>query len=291
MGREACQGPVLVTGATGFIGNHVVAALLHRGASVIAGVRSLEKAERMPWFSQVDCRLLDLADLPDDPFSALGAPRRMIHLAWAGLPDYRSPVHLKRNLPMSRDFLCSMLGAGLKQVLVAGTCFEYGLQEGELVEETPPRPCTPYGEAKDLLRRDVSAFARERGAVFQWARLFYLYGPGQGEKSLFSQLQRAIDDKAPDFDMSGGEQIRDFIPVKAAAEHLVDILSQDRVTGIVNVCGGRAVPLKTLVEEYLARQNAPVRLNLGRYPYPDYEPFRFWGSTAKLRTVSRRERP
>lgn len=40
--------------------------------------------------------------------------------------------------------------------------------------------------------------------------------------------------------------------------------------------------LKKLVDEYLMTQNAQIELNLGYYPYPDYEPFRFWGNTDKL---------
>ena len=273
---------ILVTGATGFIGNHVIRALLDLGLSVIATSRSRDKAEEMPWFTQVDYRELDIADLPAEPFTALGSPDRMIHLAWSGLPNFKSAHHMDENLPKDKAFLSAMLKCGLKHVLVAGTCFEYGMREGELSEDMETSPDNPYGLAKDTLRRELQAITVGTDVIFQWARLFYMYGPGQSQSSLFPLLQKAIDNNDTVFDMSGGEQIRDFLPVKTIAEYLVRIALQDEVTGIINVCSGRSATVRQLVEEYLEQHGARIELNLGHYPYPDYEPFRFWGNADKL---------
>lgn len=160
------------------------------------------------------------------------------------------------------------------------------MQEGELAEDTPTQPDNPYGLAKDRLREHLAGEAAGCGAVFQWARLFYMYGEGQGERSLFTLLNKAIDEGASVFDMSGGQQIRDFLPVKAVAECLAAIALQSEVTGVINICSGRQVTLETLVREYLAERGAAMQLNLGVYPYPDWEPYRFWGNNAKLRSIS-----
>jgi len=82
--------------------------------------------------------------------------------------------------------------------------------------------------------------------------------------------------------MSGGQQIRDYLPVKEVAASLVDILLHPTHTGIVNICSGRNETLSQLVREYIKRQGASIELNLGVHPYPDWEPFRFWGSTQTL---------
>lgn len=273
---------ILVTGATGFIGNHVVNTLLDRNIRVIAASRSREKAQAMPWFDQVEYRTLDTAALPDSPFPALGSPDRMIHLAWSGLPNYKDSFHLEENLPQDKAFLSAMIDGGLKHLLVTGTCFEYGMQEGELSETMETKPDNPYGQAKDALRKELEAITENTDVVFQWPRLFYMFGPGQGQASLFSLLQKAIDNGDETFNMSGGEQIRDFLPVETIADYLVRIALQNQVTGIINVCSGRNATVRELVEEYLTERNARITLNLGHYPYPDYEPFRFWGNTDKL---------
>ncbi|MDE3212328.1 MAG: NAD(P)-dependent oxidoreductase, partial [Bacteroidota bacterium] len=58
---------------------------------------------------------------------------------------------------------------------------------------------------------------------------------------------------------------------------------QDKVHGIINCCSGKPVKLKQLVEDYLASKSRSIHLNLGYYPYPDYEAMSFWGDDAKLR--------
>jgi dTDP-6-deoxy-L-talose 4-dehydrogenase (NAD+) len=276
---------ILVTGATGFIGNHLIPILLARGAEVIATYRNKDAAMDRPWASAVTWRELDIFSPPDAPFEALGAPDRMVHLAWHGLPNYKDSFHLDRNLPADTLFLTRLMEGGLKHLLGTGTCFEYGLQEGELSETMPCEPNTIYGKAKLALQQRLRDAAAEHGTVFQWARLFYTYGKGQNPNSLFAQLQKAIDNGEKTFNMSGGQQIRDYLPVEQLADALASIALQDETTGIINVCSGRSLTVQQLVEEYLDKQKATIALNLGYYPYPDYEPFKFWGSTRKLERV------
>ncbi|WP_338667156.1 NAD-dependent epimerase/dehydratase family protein [Pseudodesulfovibrio methanolicus] len=273
---------ILVTGATGFIGNHLVPALLARGVRVIATTRHMDAAAALPWAPDVSWRELDVFSPPPSPFEALGAPDRMVHLAWHGLPNYKDSFHLDKNLPADTFFLSEMIRGGLKHLLVVGTCFEYGLQEGELSETMAVRPNTVYGRAKHLLQERICNVAEECGTVFQWARLFYTYGKGQNPNSLFAQLQAAIDNGEKTFNMSGGQQIRDYLPVEELAEALASIVLQTKITGIINVCSGRNLTVQNLVEAYIRERKATMALNLGHYPYPDYEPFKFWGSTRKL---------
>ncbi|MCC6288007.1 MAG: NAD(P)-dependent oxidoreductase, partial [Chitinophagaceae bacterium] len=100
-----------------------------------------------------------------------------------------------------------------------------------------------------------------------------------------SQLQQAINRKDEVFKMSGGEQTRDFLPVEKVAEYIVDIAVQSGVTGIINCCSGIPVTVRQLVLNYLEQKNATIKLNLGYYPYPDYEPMHFWGDDSKLKTI------
>ncbi|MDD3573912.1 MAG: NAD-dependent epimerase/dehydratase family protein [Methanospirillum sp.] len=116
--------------------------------------------------------------------------------------------------PADYRFIRNMVLSGVRRVLVTGTCFEYGLQNGCLSEEMLTAPVTPYGFAKDVLRKSLVMLQEIHPFTLQWVRLFYLYGPGQNPKSLLSQLDAAIDRGDLVFRMSGGEQLRDYLPVE-----------------------------------------------------------------------------
>jgi dTDP-6-deoxy-L-talose 4-dehydrogenase (NAD+) len=82
--------------------------------------------------------------------------------------------------------------------------------------------------------------------------------------------------------MSGGEQQRDYLPVEEAARYLVELATNGRDNGVVNVCSGTPVTVRDLVESTVRARGAELRLNLGRLPYPDYEPMVFWGDRTRL---------
>jgi len=278
---------ILVTGASGFIGNWVVTELLKHNCRVIASSSNPEKARSCAWFSQVDYIPLNLAlfNSETDYFSFFQRPDIVIHLAWEGLPNYKAAFHYEVNLPRHFSFLQNMIRHGLTSLSVTGTCFEYGMREGELTESMVPAPANPYAQAKDSLRQMLEDVRHQHPFDFKWIRLFYMYGRGQNSNSLLSQLQRAIDEKANTFNMSGGEQIRDYLPVEKVAAYIAEIALQDKVTGIINCCSGRPVSVKQLVENYLIEKKASIHLNLGYYPYTDYEPMSFWGDTRKLKQI------
>lgn len=276
---------ILVTGATGFVGRHVVQELLVHGYEVYAVSRDQKKAESMPWWEKVRYTVADIHHPDMDLITICGVPDVLIHLAWPGLPHYDSLSHFEDTLPADYRFIKRMVLAGVKQVLITGTCFEYGLQNGCLSEDMPTVPVTPYGFAKDTLRKSLEMLRKVHPFTLQWVRLFYLYGPGQNPKSLLSQLDAAIDQGDPVFRMSGGEQIRDYLPVEEVARRIVQIAGHPDCHGIINCCSGRPVSIRRLVEEHITRRGARIELELGYYPYPEYEPMAFWGDESLTQSI------
>ena len=267
---------VAVTGSSGFIGRHVVAALAAAGSETVEVGRLGAGTERVG---------LDIHDAPADAFAKMGSPDVVIHLAWAGLPNYTSLHHFESELPAQYRFLSGLVQAGLKRLVVTGTCFEYGMQAGALDEGMHAVPTNPYGFAKDALRRQLRYLKEAQPFELVWARLFYMYGEGQAANSLIPQLQAAVARGDASFNMSGGEQLRDYLPVSEVARILVELAVSDRDAGVVNVSSGKPVSVRSFVESWLAERRAIIALNLGHYPYPEYEPMAFWGDRTKLQSV------
>ncbi len=287
---------ILVTGATGFIGNHVIKDLLAKQHEVVASSTSTSKARTFDWFEKVDFReyRLGLKDKKDEKdeigdkenlFEYFQRPEVMIHLAWEGLPNYKSSHHIEQNLFAHYAFLKNLVDHGLKNLTVTGTCFEYGMQSGPLSEELQSQPNNPYALAKDTLRRFLETLKSKSPFHLKWIRLFYMYGDGQNVSSILPQLQKAIDSGETEFKMSGGEQLRDYLPVSTVASNIVSIALQQSVEGIINCCSGKPISVRKLAENYIQEKGSKIRLCLGHYPYPDYEPMAFWGDNKKLNKI------
>lgn len=281
------QQKILVTGATGFIGNYVIQELLNKGFAVIATSSSLSKASGADWFDKVKYIPFNFNDFNDavDYYQYFDKPGGLIHLAWEGLPNYKEAFHLTKNLPQQQAFLQNLLRNGLKDLTVTGTCFEYGMKEGCLTETMECEPGNPYAIAKNELRKTLEQATALAGCSFKWVRLFYMYGKGQSPKSLISQLDKALENGDAIFNMSGGEQVRDFLPIEKVAAYIVAIATQHAITGVVNCCSGEPVTVKQFVEDYLRSKHKTIQLNPGYYPYPDYEAMRFWGDNTRLQLI------
>lgn len=276
---------VLVTGATGFVGRHLVAALLARGCTVRAVARDAQKAADMPWIKDVEFVSADIHSADLNVAALTEGVDALAHLAWPGLPNYRALFHFEHNLMADYRFIKGAVEAGVRQVLVTGTCFEYGMQSGPLCESTEPQPSNPYGLAKHTLHLFLRNLAQEHPFTLQWARLFYLHGEGQNPNSLLAALDRAIDAGDATFNMSAGEQLRDFLPIRTAANHLAAILHQRDFNGAINCASGQAISVRTLVEQHLRERGASIDLNLGHYPYPTHEPMAFWAVVDRLQQL------
>ncbi len=275
---------VAVTGATGFIGRHVVAELTQRSVKIVAVVRDPAK---IPAEWKCNIHTMDISEAGEGTLTSLGSPDTVIHLAWGGLPNYNSMHHIETELPCQYRFLSQLVKEGLRTLVVTGTCFEYGMQYGPLKENFEVHPSTPYGYAKNALRTQLEYLRKEHPFKFTWGRLFYLYGEGQPPNTIYSQLREAGRQGKQFFDMSGGEQLRDYLPIEEAASLLVDFALKETDAGVLNIASGRPISIRSLVERWIRENEWKMKPNLGCYPYPTYEPMAFWGDIMKLSELKR----
>lgn len=278
---------ILVTGATGFIGNYVVERLVETGYHVVASSSSIESASQYSWFKKVEYIEFNIDKFcsQENYFHYFSAPDRLIHLAWKGLPNYNQPFHLVENRPANLQLISNLVQNGLRDVTVAGTCFEYGMQEGSLSESMAVSPQNYYARAKFGLYKDLQGLNSAFDFNLKWLRLFYMWGAGQNAKSLIPQLEKALIDGKSSFDMSPGDQLRDFLHVEEVAAKIIKASLQQDVLGVINVCSGEPQTVQMFVEKFLAQRGKSLKLNLGAYPYADYEPMHFWGCNDKFQTI------
>jgi len=275
---------ILVTGATGFIGRYVVKHLLSLGHEIVTTARkSTEEAiSHFPELKNTQFIQKDLNSQEENYFSFFSKPDIVIHTSWEGLPNYEALFHIERNLHANYFFLKNIISNGLENINIIGTCYEYGLLEGCLSETAYTQPCLNYALAKDTLRKFVQSLQKNYSFSLKWLRLFYPFGDGKNKQSLWAQMQDAILTNAKEFNMSAGEQIRDYLPVETMAEYIASAALQNETTGIINCCSGKPVTVRHFVENFFEQHNYKIKLNLGFYPYLMYEPFAFWGDNSKL---------
>ncbi|MDA8800315.1 NAD(P)-dependent oxidoreductase [Amylibacter sp.] len=265
---------VIVTGATGFIGQNLIPYLIEKGYEITAISRNPQKAVDFDWFSKVDFIQKDISQHHEEV--EIGENTGLFHLAWEGLPHYNSAHHYEENLPNNYNFVKKMIQSGIGQVLVTGTCFEYGFQSGPISSNTKTNPSNSYAIAKDNLHQHLKLFNEGTPFVFQWARLFYMYGNGQNPTSVIAQLDHAINNNETQFNMSEGEQLRDYLPITEVVEQLHKLF-ENSPAGTYNVCSGQPISIRSLVEARKLEKQSEINLNLGYFSYPDYEPMAFWG--------------
>lgn len=254
---------VLVTGATGFIGRHVLAALEARGWEIHAA--TIDPVPLAP--GVVQWHSADLL-VPGEAARVVAAaqPSHLLHLAWYAVPgQYWTSRENLRWVRATLDLVEAFADSGGQRVLGMGSCAEYDWQEGHCVEdETRMAPATLYGACKHAAGLMTQALAAQAGISAAWARLFFLFGPHEHPDRLVSSVVRALV-SGQVAECSDGAQVRDFLYVKDVASALVAVLESD-ATGAVNVASGRPLSVKDLVERIGELAGRPDLLRLGARP-------------------------
>lgn len=279
---------VLVTGGTGFIGSQVINELAQLNVDIIVTARREGNFSTSVQNKNIEFIPFEISSKnhEENLFQKFKEPDICIHCAWEGLPKYQETHHINTVLPAQKIFLQNLIQNGLRKLTVTGTCFEYGLASGCLSESMECHPVTQYGIAKLELYTYLKELKKEYPFTLKWLRLFYLFGRGQNKNSLYPALLHVLENKLPEFNMSGGEQTRDMLPIEKMAEYIVHCALQDKVDGIINCGSGMPTKIVDFVQSICAQYKYYPELKKGVYPYLEYEPMEFWADTTKLNSIS-----
>lgn len=272
---------VLVTGANGYIGSHVVDALLELGCEVIAvdfvTDNISEKADR---------RTVAIFDNPN-VYEECGKPDACIHMAWRDGFVHNADSHII-DFPKHYEFIKTMVESGLKQIAIMGSMHEVGYWEGAIDENTPTNPSSNYGIAKDALRNLSKLIAQNNGCCWQWLRAYYIYGDDFRGNSIFSKIAKAEKEGKTTFPFTTGKNKYDFIEVEQLAEQIAAVVAQDEVDGIINCCTGVPVSLGEEIEAFIKKRGFSIKLEYGAFPDRPYDSPGVWGDATKINSIMKK---
>ena len=253
---------VLITGGTGFIGKNVVNELINRGYEVHSLVYP-PFAPEQKGLVQYEMNLLDFNTL--DTFFKNHSFENLIHLAWYVGP--KCHVH-----DLNLDWTIATLNllkffkeSGGKKFLGAGTISEYEYKYGYLVEDqTPTDPQTLYGNSKNAIFNIAKVYCKQNNIDFKWPRIFNLYGPAEKPQRLMPSVINSCL-KGEDVKVSDCLKFQDYLHVEDTARGIVDVFESD-IQGAVNICSGKPVQLRTIVEKIAQLTNFKGNIRWGAIP-------------------------
>lgn len=270
---------ILVTGANGYIGRHVVSELLNMGHNVIACDLHLNNVDGRA--EKIEANLFEATE---NIYESMNSPEVCIHLAWRDGFVHNSLNHIG-DLSAHFKFLTSMINGGLKHLVVMGTMHEVGYHEGAIDENTLCTPLSMYGIAKDALRRAMLQYCKEKNCILQWCRAYYILGDDKNNHSIFTKLLEAEEAGKEKFPFTSGKNKYDFITVSELAHQISSVAVQDKINGVINCCTGKPVSLAECVEGYIAKNGLKIRLDYGAFPDRPYDSPCVYGDATKVKSI------
>ena len=277
---------LFVTGASGFIGSHVVRLALASHCQVAILVMPEDPLWRLRDLSGHVTLVHGDLTRPETYRPALSAwkPEACIHLAWYAEPG--KYLHAAENLTYLMSSLTlfqELVQVGCRQIVMAGTCAEYDQHHECINENGPIGPATLYAACKLSLNLIGRRLAAQAGVKFAWGRIFYLYGPYEDPRRVVPALIRSLAEGRP-FAVTSGEQIRDYLHVEDVASAFYRLAEQE-ADGIYNICSGEPIGMRQLIEIVGDIMGRGDLIRFGEAPARSWDPPFICGNNDRLRAI------
>lgn len=285
---------VLITGAEGFVGSHLIKLLLERGHEVFAGVH--KSTSTVDGVENVTCDILNRERL--EMVMQELKPAGVIHLAAQSkvIVAWEEPADtVLINTIGSINLVQAATGVvpGVK-VLTIGSSEEYGLaaRQGEqLTEEAACLPQNPYSSSKLAMGQIILQLARRDSLNIMHVRPFNHFGPGQQEDYVMSDFaaQVARIEKGliePVIRVGDLSTRRDFTAVRDVVRAYALLLEGDLESGVYNICSGIPREIKAILNFMVSRARVAVQVEVDAERFRPSEVPVFVGSAKKIKNLT-----
>lgn len=162
----------------------------------------------------------------------------------------------------------------------------YGNNKSPFHENQIPKPVSPYSLTKISAEYLIQTYCNHNNKKFTNLRVFNFYGEHMPESFFIPQMINSLK-KGEDFNMTKGEQIRDFLYVGDVVDGLILTVKTTSSYGeTMNVCSGMGTQLKQLAEEVNKTMNTEAKIILGAIPYRDSEVWEMIGDQSKIKNIT-----
>jgi nucleoside-diphosphate-sugar epimerase len=179
---------ILLSGGSGFIGSKLLKYITQKkNYDILVIGRNFKKIKK----ENVNFLNFDL-NKTEDKFYKIKKfdPDIFLHLAWEGIPDYSINLSKKNYLNTKKIINMLLNETSCQKIISTGSCWEYndGNLIGECREDQFVTPTKPFSINKNKIFREIYKTCNDKKILFNWLRLFYVYGPGQKKDSIIPLL-------------------------------------------------------------------------------------------------------
>lgn len=276
----------VVTGATSFLGVHLLKSLLKDECEIFAVIRpNSANRKRIPLDDRIKIIELDLNQIETLPIKLKNEKiDAFYHLAWEGTrAPYRDDIKLqKENYMAAVKAARSAIELESGLFVGCGSQAEYGKIIGAVDENKECEPLTAYGKEKYEAYLTIKGIAATANMRFVWPRIFSAYGPYDYSGTLVMSSLEKLKNNLP-LDLTLCEQNWDYIFIEDVAEIFRLFFERKNAEGIYNIASGISMKLKYFIEEMKKIVGSDSQLNYGAVPYGKEGPVSFVPNIDKLK--------
>lgn len=273
---------ILVTGATGFLGSHIVEGLIGSRNEIIATCRKSSKRDELPFYQSIIWVETDQYGWENVIQSF--APEIIIHAAWSGV---NSISRDNKDIQLSNiSFTDQLLDLGkkckIRKFISLGSQAEYGEFSEKINELYPVNPITSYGHVKLSVLKTVQEYCEKHHIEWYWLRVFSIFGERESDLWLIPKLINNILTNKKSMDFTPCEQEYAYLYVRDFANIVKKIVeSVNPCPGVYNISSNSAIKLSKLLNMIRDKIDPNFKLNFGVIPYRSNQPMHIEGDMGK----------